>query len=272
MYQNKNKALFFDVDGTLVDEKTKNFTAGVLESIRDAQSNGYMAFICTGRTIKICENLGRIFHMDGIICGCGTHIIVHGDTVFEHRIPLERCNELKDKLAENKLDVIMEAQEGLYFNSEPHYYSGEWKKILYSLKEYGGLRYNALGDKTFIFDKFCIQRPDKGTEAEARYLEFIDTLKDFDCIDRNGIFHECVPKGNSKGNGIEFIMKKYNIAPEDAYVFGDSSNDLSMFQANVKNKILMKTHSEVLEPYATYVTDDPLEDGIKNALIHFKVI
>lgn len=268
----KNKALFFDVDGTLIDDETKNFTPGVLEAIRDAQANGYMAFLCTGRTVRISESLARIFHMDGMICGCGTHIIVDGETVFEHRIPLDRCNEIKDLLAKYKLDVIMEAQEGLFFNAEPFYYTDEWQGILASLKEFGGLNYNALDNKTFVFDKFCIQRPEKGTEDEARYLEFISKLDDFECIDRGGIFHECVPKGYSKGQGIEFIMEKYDIAPEDAYVFGDSANDLSMFQSKVKNKILMKTHSKILEPYATYVTEDPLEDGIKKALEHYHII
>ena len=50
-----------------------------------------------------------------------------------------------------------------------------------------------------------------------------------DLIDRLGGIYEVVPKGYSKGTAIDFILKHFGLGLDDAYVFGDSSNDLAMF-------------------------------------------
>ena len=80
-------------------------------------------------------------------------------------------------------------------------------------------------------------------------------------IDRGGGFYECVPMGHSKASAIEWILKQYGIALEDAWVFGDSMNDLSMFQY-VPNTVVMGKHDAGLEPYATFTAKTVEEDGI----------
>ena len=51
-------------------------------------------------------------------------------------------------------------------------------------------------------------------------------------------FEEIVPKGCSKASGIDFIVKHLKASLDDCYVFGDSTNDLSML-THVKNSIAM---------------------------------
>ena len=58
---------------------------------------------------------------------------------------------------------------------------------------------------------------------------------------------------------------------DDAYVFGDSGNDLAMFRY-ASNCILMGKHDEVLEPYATFETKDVEEDGIAYAMKELGII
>ena len=55
------------------------------------------------------------------------------------------------------------------------------------------------------------------------------------------------------------------IGLEDAWVFGDSANDLDMFQY-VPNTVLMGKHDKVLEQYATFVTKTVEADGIEYAM------
>ena len=61
------------------------------------------------------------------------------------------------------------------------------------------------------------------------------------------------------------ILEHYGLNLENAYVFGDSTNDLPMF-AYAKNAVLMGHHSKELEPYATFVTKTVEEDGIAYAM------
>ena len=62
-------------------------------------------------------------------------------------------------------------------------------------------------------------------------------------------------------------MEKFGINPKNAYVFGDSSNDLAMFQF-VENAVALGNHDPVLDPYAEFVTKTVEEDGIAFAMEH----
>ena len=50
-------------------------------------------------------------------------------------------------------------------------------------------------------------------------------------------------------------MEKFGINPKNAYVFGDSSNDLAMFQF-VEHAVAMGNHDPVLDPYAEFCNED----------------
>ena len=67
------------------------------------------------------------------------------------------------------------------------------------------------------------------------------------------------------------FLDECGISLEDAYVFGDSSNDLSMFRY-ASNCVLMGHHSPVLEPYASFVTKTVEEDGIAYAMKELGII
>ena len=51
------KALFFDVDGTLVDDKTKEIPPSAVSAIKKAKEKGHKVFINSGRVR--CMRIGR---------------------------------------------------------------------------------------------------------------------------------------------------------------------------------------------------------------------
>ena len=67
------------------------------------------------------------------------------------------------------------------------------------------------------------------------------------------------------------VLENYGLTLEDAYVFGDSSNDLAMFQF-VEHAVAMGNHDPVLDPYAEFVTKTVEEDGIAFAMEHYGLI
>ena len=128
-----------------------------------------------------------------------------------------------------------------------------------------------LDDPVLAFDKIIIL-----TDTNSDIDLFHTKLKDnFDFIIREEMhpygFEEIVPKGCSKASGIDFIVKHLKASLDDCYVFGDSTNDLSML-THVKNSIAMgNAYPEVLRN-TSYVTTPIDRDGIRNALKHFKLI
>ena len=61
------------------------------------------------------------------------------------------------------------------------------------------------------------------------------------------------------------------MSKRQAYVFGDSMNDLSMFEY-AEHTIAMGEHAKGLEPYTEFVTKEVEEDGIAYAMRHYGLI
>ena len=54
----KIKALFFDIDGTLVSFKTHRIPQSTVDALEQAKKNGIEVYISTGRPKQIINNLG----------------------------------------------------------------------------------------------------------------------------------------------------------------------------------------------------------------------
>lgn len=70
MTDNKIKALFFDIDGTLVSFKTHSIPQSTVDAIHKVRKNGIKVFIATGRPIPFIDNISAIEY-DGIVSANG---------------------------------------------------------------------------------------------------------------------------------------------------------------------------------------------------------
>ena len=122
----------------------------------------------------------------------------------------------------------------------------------------------------YDFDKFCIIDDPRFSRSDLK--SFFAECDDFDIIDRGAGFYECVPYPCSKGKAVLQVLDYYNIALEDAYVFGDSMNDLPMFTCGAGNRILLGEHDTALEEYATYFAKKVSEDGIYLSMKELELI
>ena len=78
--------LFFDIDGTLLSNDTHQIPESALNAIAAAQKNGHLAFINTGRTFRTMPAFLKDLGFDGFLCGCGTRIVCHGETLLAHSL------------------------------------------------------------------------------------------------------------------------------------------------------------------------------------------
>ena len=254
------KALFFDIDGTLFSEIERQVPQSAVLALKKTRQCGNLVFINTGRTVCQTAGIQMEVESDGLLCGCGTYITTGNEVIYDRRIPAKRTARLKEDIVRFGLDGVLEGVEGCYFQR------GESRmpmvnRLMELLKE--GNAYVPLGweDNSYDISKFCV-----AADRESRKMEFFATIEDeFEIIDRGGGFYECVPLGHSKATAVEAVLGRFGIAKEDAWVFGDSMNDLSMFQYSL-NSVLMGKHDSGLEPYAVFTTKTVEEDGIAYAL------
>lgn len=260
------KALFFDIDGTLLSEITGEVPESAVEALKQARERGHLVFINTGRTICGVPAEIKELPIDGIICGCGTYIMYHDKVIFSRSIPHERGREIIRAIQECDADMILEGQEDCYFPKHRSRFEPlEMTRRYFEPMGIGIETYVENG--TFDYDKFVIF-VDECTDREGLFAEL---GKDLSIMDRRNGFFELVPKEYSKASAIAYVLNYFEMDLDDAYVFGDSGNDLSMFEY-ARHAVVMGQHDPVLEPYAEFVTKTVEENGVAYAMKHYGII
>lgn len=260
------KIIFFDIDGTLISEKTNLIPKGTVQAIKRARENGHLAFINTGRTFfNVTENVRNI-GFDGYVCGCGTYIHYKGKSILERSIPHETCVDIVKKLREYKMNGILEGLNAVYFdNTRPA--AGDLAKIKTQFSKQGFDVTRSWDEADIVFDKFVFW-VDEDSDFEAFFSYF---KNNFEFIDRSNGFWEVLPKGYSKATGIKFLQEYLNIPLESCFAIGDSTNDLAMLEY-VPNSIAMGNSTPSILDRVSYVTKDIDDDGIEHALSYYNII
>lgn len=257
------KALFFDVDGTLVNNNNE-IIQSTIDSIKKVREKGNLVFINSGRPRKMLTSIGEQINCDGLLCGCGTEIIYNDKVYFSHHLSSKDKDQLLNAKDKYNIEIIAESNNGVRFSHKESRFD-IMKETLRMVKLSGAFKDDYYGDYPLF--KCCI----KG-DKDSKLDEFIDDFKDrLDFIDRHDDFYECIPKGYSKGSAVKWVQDYFNIEDSDTYVFGDTTNDLDMFKLPV-NAIAMGFHDKELEEYASFITDNIENHGIKKAMEHFNLI
>lgn len=270
------KIVFFDVDGTLVDARGK-VTESAVEAIRQLRKNGHLAFINSGRTLFDLEGNPEVAKpgFDGYVGGCGTHIRVQGVDLRCAVIPMEYHQILVRSAKENHIRLFLEGADGIYISMDRkeqmglELLLGRLKDSLIDIPEKKILdpEYVKEGRPAMHIQKFL-----SWSETKEERDRFAEDLKELlTPIYKEDGCGEFVMNGYDKGEAILFLLEYYGLTREDCYVFGDSENDIAMFEC-CRHSILMGNGSESLKTQVEYVTDSVEKDGIAKALKHYGLI
>ena len=260
------KAVFFDIDGTLIDRNNR-----VPTSARDAisylHSEGHLTFICSGRPKLLVNDphLNNIF-FDGIISSSGALIEHNGAILSYQTVPVDLAKKALNVFAKNNVLPILEGKNFVYYDETDlpfTPYQSEMKA--------------ALGDKLqsiaghfgkWEFCKFvCLTDP-----AFSNVQNCVNNLEnEFNFQIHNDFLFEMLLKGINKGTAINFVCKKLGIDLADTFAIGDSVNDLDMLKA-AGTAIAMANAPDEVKNAADFVTTLAEDDGIAIALKHFNLI
>lgn len=259
------KIVFFDIDGTIWDWDT-NVPDSTISAIRQLRENGHKAFLCSGRSRGNIRS-PKLFDIgfDGVIAACGNHVEMDGKILYEKILAPELVQKIVRLCEEHRMPVVLEgpvkhwlSEKG--FEDDPYvdYMMADMGEDAVLLRGY---------TEDIHINKFSADvLPYTNYEAIKTELE-----NEFDFMMHDDVVLECTPKGTSKATGIDWLCKYLGIAKEDTYGIGDSINDLDMLQY-VGHGIAMGNGTQVAKDAAEYVTTDIHEDGIYNALKHYRLI
>ena len=258
---NEKKLIFFDIDGTLLTEtKDHSVPESTTRALNLLRKNGHICIINTGRPYACLDTTIKSIIVDGYICGCGTYIRIGDEVLLSHHIEKDLCYRIIRELEACHLEWNLEGENALYYSEKPYKTFLGAEALDLKSKIPGNI--HAVSEKDFdkiSFDKFIMACTPE-SDFEGFHKAFKDELT---FIDRSG-FYELVPKSFSKATGMKFLEDYLNVPHKNTIAFGDSSNDIPMFEY-AETAVLMGGAKPELQKYATFVTTKITEDGIYNA-------
>lgn len=260
------KALFFDIDGTLVSFNTHTIPPSAVRALEAAKAKGIHIFISTGRPGIIINNLSALQQrnlIDGYITMNGGYCFVGKDVIYKSAIPAADVRTLMDYCTTRNIPCIVVGEHDICVCQPDEMV----KKIFHDF-----LKVDVLPVKTpeeAIEGKEVFQLTPFITEEQEK--EILPSIPHCEIGRWYPAFTDVTAKGNTKQRGIDEIIRYFGIALDETMAFGDGGNDISMLH-HASVGVAMGNAKEEVKAAADYVTTDVDEDGIANALRHFGII
>jgi hydroxymethylpyrimidine pyrophosphatase-like HAD family hydrolase len=257
---NSVKAVFLDIDGTLIYKDEGPFPADIA-AIEKARGRGHRFFLCTGRALSnIPPLLRNAPWVDGIAAATGTHVMIRSNpelpgvftTLASRVIPEDIIKIVIDYFYPLGIWCALEGEDELYLvnEEEPRLFARHPVPLTREnnfLSYCRGLRISKL---TMQGDASQGERTVLGPYFNLHAL---------------GGYHEGVLKGESKSGGIERILAALGLKQEDSIAIGDSANDLDMIRFAGRG-IAMGNACEELKQAADEITTGVRDGGVAHVL------
>lgn len=257
------KAVFFDIDGTLLSHKTNTVPASAIQALDALREKGILTFVATGRHIPEYRKLKGMagLHFDGIISLNGQYCRNDAGVIYHCPIGRESISMLLDYLKTHPHPCILVEEEQMYINFHNALVEKVQAAIHSDMPTIGDLDrgytqpiYQAI---LYMSDEDLAKLPPMPGIRLTRW-NFLGGA-------------DLIPATGGKAAGIAKVLEHYGIDRADTMAFGDGDNDVDMFSA-VGTAVAMGNACQAAKNAADYITDDVDSDGIFNALKHFGVL
>ncbi len=256
------KALFFDIDGTLVSFNTHTVPQSTVEALAEARRRGVKVVVATGRTRPCLPPLeGLVF--DGYLTVNGASCITDdGRQIVDERISDSHLSTAMREAARLDFAMGVLTDEGLFVDSVT--------PEVRLLADVVGLELPDVGDlKALARQSPCRQLC--FYTGEEREREALRAVPELVASRWHPNFADVNLRGVNKGTGIEAFMRHWGLERDEVMAFGDGGNDVEMIAASGVG-VAMGEACDEAKAVADYIADTVENDGIAKALRRYGVI
>ena len=262
------KAIFFDIDGTLVSFNTHKIPQSTIDSLKQLKTKGIKLFIATGRPpydLKMLiekDHLGDIF--DGYITFNGQYCYEQsGKLIHEEYLNPDDLKQLTNYIEGKNIACGCMEIDYLYFNL----FNDSVKKLNETLGDTAPERAidninRVFSHKTYQITIFLNQDDEQIIAPILPHCRLVRWCP---------LFADIIPQNGGKSKGIAEVLAYYNISADETMAFGDGGNDKEMLET-VKYGIAMGNANDELKSIADFVTLDVDNDGIFYALKKYNLL
>lgn len=260
-----NGIVFFDYDGTLVDESSKIFrpTKTTLETVKRLQANDIAVILATGRAKCYVPETG--IEWDGIVASNGAYAEIGGETVYSTLVDKARTEELISRADELGYVYVLETQERCITNGMKN---DMFLKMLNRF-DISGKNFVSIDDvdEPAANKMFLVYDSAEKMELIQKAFEGKFVLRSH----RGSFSCDCDTPDNNKGIGVRRIIEFTGIDRNKTYSFGDGPNDRELI-SEAGHGIAMGVHDKALSDVCESVTLTVAEEGVTAALKKFGLV
>ena len=255
------KAIFFDVDGTLVSFRTRRIPDSTIRALHQLRERGIKLFVSTGRHLSMLDDVIEQFDFDGYVTVSGQYCLYQGEPIYRNPIPRQGVEEILDAARENGFSGFFLTGKEIYLN----------------LCDEAAQRW---------IEEFHIPMPPVCDPRRALKEELYQVIVMLDreheglLLDRathlkatrwHPTFIDVLSPNGGKDVGIGAVLSYLGLTAQEAMAFGDGENDISMLRY-VGLGVAMGNASDPVKEQADYVTCSVDDNGVAAALEHFQLI
>jgi Cof subfamily protein (haloacid dehalogenase superfamily) len=250
------KAVFFDIDGTLMDclNGITDITPKVKKAIHILQAEGDYVFIATGRPYAFLNEALCNFGFDGFVLTNGAYVKIREKCIHKEHINKDFVKKLIDNFEQRNIQYILQGEKYSYIKDEYKELHAYYDSFNVSKKYLEG------NYKFEEIDAYKIEMLCKDKEGVDYCLSLRNDDYDYIYNMEESSF-ELYSKFNTKASGILKVLDYLNIPIENSYAFGDGKNDIEML-STVGCGIAMGNADDSIKNYANKVTDTVQNDGV----------
>lgn len=255
------KAIFFDVDGTLVSFRTHTIPPSALEALHALRAKGIKLFLSTGRHPVMLRSVEGLFSFDGAVTLSGQYCTAGGQVLRSNPMPPEAVEELVEAAGDNAFSCIFLEGEDIYVNCINDYTRRFISDLSIDMPPVRPARH-ALGRTVYQAVTFLDKKHEHLLLDRAPHLKTTRWHPNF---------LDVIPPTGGKDRGLDAILDHFGIPLEESMAFGDGENDLSML-IHAGIGVAMGTASGEVKARADYAAPSVDEDGVARALEHFGLL
>ena len=110
--------VFFDVDGTIVDDETQILPESAVRAVEQLTQNGHLAVVNTGRPLGNVDYRVRNMAFSGWIAACGMEIMLDGKWLRRDVPDTKLCQFVRECVHRTGMKVMFEAEDALLRDGE----------------------------------------------------------------------------------------------------------------------------------------------------------
>ncbi|WP_310226676.1 Cof-type HAD-IIB family hydrolase [Paenibacillus qinlingensis] len=249
------KIVFFDIDGTLINED-KQVPESTVKAIHELKASGIEPVIATGRAPYFIKPLAELLGIDSYVCLNGGYAVYKGEPLYHRVIAKSAIEALVAIAAKHQHSLVFEGQHAFATDAQDHpFVHSSVSSLKVDLPSYDPHFWKS----NDIYQIFL------HIESKDEHL-YEELLSEFKLIRWHEHAMDVLPAGGSKAQGIAAMLELVGLKPEDAVAFGDGLNDMEMLSYVGFGIAMGNSHKDLL-PYADHVTTHVDEEGVRNGLV-----